>query len=126
MIVKRFLAVAFLLVALSGCRQKISFTGEPVEVRGAFMYQGDSIKVLETEEGNFLMVVGDEMSEKLVQQVKGYQKKSSDWVPVYIKAKKAPREIDAETWDTIIKVTDIIAVMHPEGYDEQNGKIQIR
>ena len=108
-----YIASCILCGVLLSCSEKIKFTGDPVELHGKVMDQKDKVAALEMD-GRFYSVYLDDMATRLITQAKGYQKDSTEWVPVYIKAKKAPRPEGMKTWDTIIKITDILAVMHPE------------
>ena len=84
--------------------------------RGDFLYFDDAA-VLKGE--NFIYgVTVDDMSKELAKQVEAVKEEAYDMVPVFVKGYLKNKPLEAEGWDEILTITEIINVSSSPSKDE--------
>ncbi|MGB5941639.1 MAG: hypothetical protein WBG71_02045 [Leeuwenhoekiella sp.] len=111
---KLVVSLIAILIAFASC-EKDSESTERIE--GKFLYY-DGSGILQKDNVIYGVKI-DDQAEKLIEMTKGYQVNETDMVPVMLKVVKNPKAEGAETWDTIVTVKEILAVMHPEKEDQE-------
>ena len=84
--------------------------------RGDFLYLDDAA-VLKGD--NFIYgVTVDDMSKELAKQVEAVKEEAYDMVPVFVKGYLKNKPLEAEGWDEILTITEIINVSSSPSKDE--------
>ena len=84
--------------------------------RGDFLYLDDAA-VLKGD--NFIYgVTVDDMSKELAKQVEAVKEEPYDMVPVFVKGHLKNKPLEAEGWDEILTITEIINVSSSPSKDE--------
>ncbi|WP_460220247.1 hypothetical protein [Psychroserpens sp. MEBiC05023] len=82
-----------------------------IAIQGEFIYYADAA-VLKTPTQMYGIVINEKMHE-LDKQAQQYKKEDTDMVPVTIRGRLFKKEPEAEGWDNIIEIKEILKVSEP-------------
>ena len=106
---KKLFFICLVAITAVACKNEAK-TGTPELFRGEFIYTADAA-VLKGEDYIYGVELGA-MAEELSEKVTPLKREDFDMVPVVVMGIKKPNP-DAEGWDEIIEITEIMGVQPP-------------